>query len=102
MRGHQAQAALCTNITMTNDSPNANNNDDHWLVQYCLFGPDRGSLAVIPAADAIRQNLGEAKKNVPRNFWVTVGLECSESQAKAARKTIRQELSNGYPGNHLK
>lgn len=24
-------------------------NDEHWFVQYCLFGPDRGHMAVMTA-----------------------------------------------------
>lgn len=69
------------------------------LVQYCLFGPNRGSLAVMPAADAIRQNIAEAKKTVPHNYWITVGLACSERDAKAVRRTIHQELNGQNQGN---
>lgn len=70
-----------------------------WFVQYCLFGPKRGDLAVMPAADAIRQNIAEAKRMVARNYWVTVGLASNEQEAKQTRKTIRQQLTDNNQGN---
>ena len=81
------------------DHSQNNLDDEHWLVQYCLFGPKRGNLAVMPAADAIRQNIAEARRPVARNYWVTVGLACNENDAKETRRTIRQQLVNGDQAN---
>lgn len=94
-----AQAALRTHAIMDDSISPDSLEGDHWLVQYCLYGPERGAMAVMPAADAIRQNIAEARKTVPRNYWVTVGLACSNNKAKEVRTKLRRELANGNQGN---
>ena len=44
----------------------------------------------MPAEEAIRNNLAEAKKIVPMNFWVTVGLASTEREAKEVRRALQQ------------
>jgi len=88
---------------MINDNfPNRLPNGQQWLVQLCLYGDKRGNISVMPAEEAIRNNLAEAKKIVPMNFWVTVGLASTEREAKDVRRALQQEMNNGYNYNYQK
>jgi len=74
-------------------------NDEHWFVQYCLFGPDRGHMAVMTATQAMERNITEATRNIPRNFWVTVGMACSEAEARKERTRISKRLDGNNQEN---
>lgn len=56
----------------------------------------------MPAEEAIRNSLAEAKKIVPMNFWVTVGLASTEREAKEVRRARQIELANGNGQNNRK
>lgn len=71
-------------------------------MQLCLYGDKRGNISVMPAEEAIRNSLAEAKKIVPMNFWVTVGLASTEREAKEVRRARQIELANGNGQNNRK
>jgi len=91
---------------MTDDllSPTNQNylDGNRWFVQFCLFGAQRGNMAVMPALDAMRQNLAEAQKPVPMNFWVTIGMANNRAEAMIERKRLQRELQNKPPTDSQK
>ena len=61
-----------------------------WFIQYCLYGPQQGKVAVMHADQAITANRSEAGKRVPMNYWITIGRAPTEREAKALRVSLRR------------
>ena len=79
-------------LTSPDSKPYAPSSRPYWLVQYCLYGPQRRQIHIMTLDEAVNINLAEYRRLVPRHFWVAIAIATSEAGAKLQRAEIRKRL----------